>query len=308
MKLDKRTIGLGLAAAGAVAAAISVTVFGHKSDTSPQRREVSAYIADVNAIQNRMQVPLSRVMQAYRDFTGTNVAPAERNVNAELKGAASTMDKLSRQLRALPAPAQARQLERRLLALVSAQAAMTHEVERLAVFSPHFARLLQVANRANAALGAALRSVPVPKAHRVRGSKAQVLAAQREYRAQVTAASGAQADALDAYVAALGVVVAHIRALQPPRVLEPSYRAQIQSFKAVRAAGGRLAAELRKATRTDLAQLGRRFVAASRIAQSTAAQRAQIAAITRYNARARAISRAAGDVQIELARLQRSLP
>lgn len=308
MTLDKRTVVLGVAAAAAVAAAVVVTVYNHGSNGSPQRRDVTAYIQRVNAIQTSMHAPLARVMLAYRDFTGGSLGPPKPNIRPELTAAAATMTKLNRRLAAVPAPPEARQLRTKLLTLVAAQAAVTREVGGLATFSPAFGRELRKANKANAVLGAALRAIPVPKTHRIRGSKAQVLAAQRAYRVQAHAAASAQADAIDAYDASLARVISALSELRPPHVLEPGYQAQLRAFRTTRAAGARLAAGLRSNRQTDLARLGRNFVASSRIAESEAAQRAQIAAIKRYNARARAITTAASDVQNELARLQRVLP
>lgn len=308
MTFDRRTVVFGLAAAAAVAAAVVVTVYNHGSSGSPERRAVTAYIQRVNAIQTTMHAPLAQVMLAYRDFTGGGVRAPKRDIRRELTAAAATMAKLNRRLAAVPAPPEARKLRTKLLALVAAQAAVTREVGGLASFSPSFGRELRRANRANAVLGAALRQIPVPRTHRIRGTKAQILNAQREYRARARVAASAQADAIDAYDASLGRVIARLGALRPPQVLEPGYEAQLRAFRATRAAGARLAAGLRSNRQTDLSRLGRSFVASSRIAESTAAQQAQIAAIKRYNARARAISNAAADVQNELARLQRVLP
>lgn len=308
MTLDKRTVALGVGAAAAVAASVAVTVYNHGSHGSPQRRAVTAYIQRVNAIQNTMHAPLARVLLAYRDFTGTGVRPGGQNVVPELTAATNTLAKLNRRLAAVPAPAEAKKLRTKLLALVAAQASVTSEVDRLASFSPAFARELRGANRANAALGLALRAIPVPKPHLVRGSKKKVVAAQRAYSAQAQAAADAQADAIDAYDAVLAQVIDRLGALRPPRVFEPGYRAQIRALQSTRAAGANLASGLRGKRRNDLSRLGRAFVASSRIAQTTAAQQAQIAAIKRYNARAREISLAAADVQNELARLQRVLP
>jgi hypothetical protein len=68
------------------------------------------YIDRVNAIQNQMHVPLTRVLFAYRDFTSHGSGPAS---SAELGAAAVTLTGLDRRLAALPAPAQATSLHRR---------------------------------------------------------------------------------------------------------------------------------------------------------------------------------------------------
>jgi hypothetical protein len=306
VRLDRRTAALGVAAAGAVTAAVVVTVTNHASGASPQRRDVTTYITAVNDVQNRMGKPLTRVFTAYRDFTGHGSSAA--NPAPELAEAARTLHTLRARLAALEAPPEARKLRRLLLDLVGRQAQVTQEVQGLATFTPRFGRALAVAKRANTALGAALRSIPVPSAHSVHGTKRQVLAAERQYRAAARRSAGAQADAIDAYDAEIGRVLHRLAQLDPPEVLAPSYAAQVEALRAVRASGVKLAEGLRRPDRTTVPTLGRRFVLSSRIAQSTAAQKAQIAAIERYNARARAISSSASLVQQEEQRLQHELP
>lgn len=306
MTLDKRTVALGIAAAAAVAAAVSVTLLGHGSGGSKQRKAATAYITRVNAIQNSMHAPLTRVLLAYRDFSGRGTT--KRSSGAELAHAARTLARLDRRLAAVSAPPEARTLRKRLIELVAQQAAITREVQRMATFTPRFTVVLAGARTANTMLGRALRAVVVPKPHTLRGTKAQVRAAQRKYQAQSSAAAAAQADAIDTYDANLAATVRRLSRLQPPAVLKPSYDAQIKAFRAIRTSGAELAAHLRSNDRKDIATLGRRFELASRIAQSTVEQRAQIAAIKAYNTRARAVSTASARVQEELARLQRDLP
>jgi len=304
--LDKRTLVLGVAAAAAVAAAVSVTVLGHGNGPSKQRKSVTAYIQRVNTIQNRMHSSLTRVLLAYRDFSGRGGARA--HAGPELAAAAVTLQRLDRRLAAVPAPQDARTLRRRLLTLVSEQAAITREVLRMATFAPRFAVVLDGARTANARLGRALKGVVVPTPHALRGTKKQVLAAQRAYQAKANAAADAQAAAIDVYDAEIAAVLRRLGKLQPPPVLKPSYEAQIRAFHAIRANGAALATELRRADRSNVPTAGRRFQLASRIAQSTAAQRAEIVAVKAYNTRARAVGTASARVQEELAKLQRSLP
>ena len=116
MRLDRRTAALGLAAAGAVTAAVVVTMTNHGSNESPQRRDVSAYIVAVNDVQHRMGKPLTRVLTAYRDFTGHG--SSARDPAPELADAAETLQMLRARLAALPAPVEARKLRRLLLGLV----------------------------------------------------------------------------------------------------------------------------------------------------------------------------------------------
>ena len=306
MRIDKRTATLGVVAAAAVAAAATVTAINHTSKGSTQRRSVSAYIDSVNALQNRMHRPLTRVMLAYRDFTSSR--PTRANHVAELAAAAQTLALLDRRLAALPAPPEAQRLRAALLRLIGQQAAATREVRRLAAFTPAYAAVLRNAQAAGARLGVALHAVTIPKPHRLRGTKAQILAARAKYKADSNAAAAAQADAIDAYDRSIAVVIRRLRDLQPPASLAPAYHAQLRGLQDAAAAGSRLASELRKANRAGVAQLGRRFTLASRESQTVAAQRAEIAAIRAYNRRARAISATSVDIQRELARLQATLP
>jgi len=304
--LDRRTVVLAVAAVGAVAAAVAVTVFRHDSKGSPQRLAVADYVDRVNTIQNQMHAPLSRVMLAYRDFTGQG--NATHDPSTELATAAATLARLDRKLASEPAPPEARTLRRRLLALVSGQAAVTREVQLLAAFSAPYGAILRTARADNARLDRALAAVTVPKPHAIKGTRKRVRNAQRRFRAEAKAAATTQADAIDAYGRQIATVLRRLERLTPPAVLQPTWSAQIRAFRQIRRTATALASELRSPKRNDVATLGRAFAASSRIAQSTAAQRAQIAAIEQYNARARALSSAAIRVRSELLRLQRTLP
>ena len=306
MTLDRRTLILGIAAVGAVAAAATVTAVNHKSKGSPERRAVTAYVNDVNAIQHRMTAPLTRVMFAYRDFTAKG--GSKKAAQRELAQAAATLRILQQRLVNAPAPPEAAKLRKLLIALVADQAALTQEVQKMAAFSPRFASVLRGARAANAKLSAALQAVSVPAPHKLRGTRKAVRAAQRKYAAAAGAAAAQQADAVDAFDASMRTVVARLRRLDPPAVFAPGYHAQVRALTHLQAAGARLSAELRKSDRKLVPALGRKFTLASREAQSVAAQRAQIEAVRAYNTRARAISAASGRVQVELSRLQRTLP
>jgi hypothetical protein len=205
------------------------------------------------------------------------------------------------------APLPAAHLRVLLVRLVGAEVGVAHEVYRLAVFTPRFNALLRQSQRASTQLGKALKTIVPPKPHLIRGTKKQVKAAQAAFAAAAAKAAAQQADAIDVYDAALGVVLARMRHLQPPPVMAPAFRTQLQTLAASRRAGNALAAELRKKNRSRVGILGRRFTLASRAAGSLRAQRLQIAAIKAYNARVQAIGAASGRVQTEVARLQRTL-
>jgi len=303
--IDRRTVALGVAAAAAVTAAVLVTTIGRHSDGSPQRHAVAQYIDRVNAIQNQMHVPLTRVLLAYRDFTsqGSSSASATR-----LAAAAATLATLDRRLAALPAPPEARKLRRLLLALVAQQGKITNEVHLLATFAPRFSALLREAHAASGELGSKLKAIVIPKAETLHGTKQAVVKAQQAYQTRARAAAAAQADAVGAYDRSIAIDIRRMRLLHPPAALAAAYSIEIAGLTRTVEAGARLSAELRKANRADVAQLGRDFTLASRASSTIAAQKAEISDIRAYNTRATALRSAAGDVQSELARLQRTLP
>ena len=306
MTLERRTIALGGVAVLAVAAVVTVTVAGHRHKHSPERAAVSDYVRRANAIENRMQVPLSHVLLAYRDFTKPG-GPA-KGVVIGLAAAAVTFDRLRWRLARLEAPPEAATLRKRLLSLVAQQVAVTREVRAMAVFAPRYASALTQSRAAAAAFSRALRSVTVPKPRRLRGTRAEVAAAKRTYAAESNMAAASQADAVDAYDRAVEAVLGKLRGLHAPLAYAGGYRAQLRSLTDVVATGDRLALELRKPHRSNVALLSRRLTISSREAQTLTAQRAQNASIDAYNAKVKALSTATTRLQGELLRLQRTLP
>jgi hypothetical protein len=302
--METRTVALGVAAAGAVAAAVLVTVV-NGSHGSPKRNAVASYINSVDGVQQQMRLPLTRVLAAYHDFTRPGASP--KKSAQELTRARRTLAKLRIRIAAVEAPPQAQRLHRLMLALVHQEAAVTAEVQQLAAFTPRYRAAVAAYQAAGADFARALAAVKTPKQHRLRGTRAQILKAQRVYTTAAVAAAGAQADAVDAYDAALAPVLAAFRRLHPPKALAPAAAAQIRALQATRTAGARLSTGLRSTNRAKVPALGRAFTLASRVSQSVASQRAEIGAIKAYNARARAITAAAGRVRAEVARLERTL-
>src|SRR5215471_3635146 len=99
--MDRRTVVLGIAAAGAVAAAVTVTVARGHSGPSKQHREVAAYIESVDTIQQQMRVPLTNTTKAYREFSGGGATP---RVRRELADAEQTLRALRRRVVAVDPP------------------------------------------------------------------------------------------------------------------------------------------------------------------------------------------------------------
>jgi hypothetical protein len=280
--MDRKTVALGIAAAVAVAAALVVTLAG-RSPSSPKHDAVAAYIKDVDQIQQQMQAQLTKTVKAYRSFSAGGT-PAKA-LTPELFQAERTLQRLQRRITALPAPAPAAHLRKLLVQLTATEVSIAHEVGQLSAFAPRYAALLGQARTASKVLSRALAAVTPPTAHQIRGTKAQVQKAQAAFAAASAAAAAQQADAVDEYDAKIGVVAAHLRKLQPPRVMRPEYRTQLRTLAASQRSGLALALELRKHNRSDVAVLGRKFTLAARIAGSVSAQKAQIAAIKSYNRR-----------------------
>jgi hypothetical protein len=296
--MSRGTIALGLAALAAVLAAVLVTVVNDKS--TKKHDAVAAYIKDVDAIEQRMRAPLTKTIAAYRAFASKGSAPGH-----DLDKAEAPLVTLQRKLAALPAPVPATRLRGLLIRLVHEETAIAHEVGRLASFSPRYAALLRQSRAAGTRLKASLSAVKSPSATQIRGTKKQVAKEQAAFAAASAQAAADQADAIDAYGAAVGSVVARLRHLHPPAVMRPGFAAELRMLEASRRAGAALSQELRKQNRTQVALLGRRFTLAARTAGSVTAQQAQVDAIKAYNARVAAVNALQSRIQKELARLQR---
>ena len=123
--MDRKTVALGIAAAAAVGAALTVTLAG-RSSASPKYKAVAAYITDVDQIQRQMQVQLIKTAHAYRSFASGTVAAktlAPQLVQAEL-----TLRRLQRRIVALSAPATAKRLRVLLIRLTGSEVSTAHEV------------------------------------------------------------------------------------------------------------------------------------------------------------------------------------
>jgi hypothetical protein len=297
----RRTIVLGVVAAAAVVAAGLAALSGRSSE-SKEHKQVVAYIGDANAIQSSMSLPFARVRAAFQHFADKPTGGPDQA--RQLAAAERTLRTLQRRLAALPAPAPAVKLRQLLVRLAGAEVEIAHEVRGLAVFMPMLSADLAVSRRAAAALGNALAAVSYPEATSVRGGPQVIAQARAAYARKADAAAAAQADALDEYQANVTPVIRRLRSLRPPRVMKPTYEAQLRALVATRAAVGRLAAELRMSDRSRVPQLNRRIKEAARLAASIDAQRAQIAAIKLYNARVRSAENLQVRIRSEFLRVQ----
>ena len=290
---------LGLAAAGAVTAAIIVTLPHHES---PTRRAVSRYITSIDSIEQQMSYSLDRASAAYRSFASSHSSsPATAR---KLAQAQRTLDLLATRIAALAAPPQALHLRSLVLRVVREEESATREIHALVRFESPFDAALKQLHIAAQVLSKSLAAVRAPVPHAIRGTAKQIAKAKAAFNAKASAAAAAQADAVTAYDAVVVRVAARFRSLTPPAVLAPAYRAQVAAVRATILAGGRLATELRKTTRTKVAELSRAFAIATRRSETVAAQRAEIAAVKAYDRRVRRIQASAVAVRDEITRLQ----
>ena len=80
-----------------------------------------------------------------------------------------------------------------------------------------------------------------------------------------------------------------MRGLRPPPAMEPSYRAQLTTLAQVHATGTKLVAALEKRQYARVALLDRSFQQAAAASTSLPVQEAQIAEVTAYDARVKAV-------------------
>jgi hypothetical protein len=286
-------ITIGFVVVGGIVAIALVVIPRHHS---PRHSPVSRYITSVDTVEARMTFALSKIQAAYQAVTvrhSTSPATAKQFVAAE-----RTLQTLETRIASLEAPPEAAKLRALLLRLVRQEIEATHEIGAFLRFLPSFDAVLADLRAASATLAHRVAAATAPTPQKIHGTPAQIKQAQAAF------AAAAQADAVTAYDSALARETRRLRALSPPPVLEPAYGYQLTALGRTAAAGARLAAGLRAATRRDIPQLSRAFAVASRLSQSTAEQRAEVAAVKAYDARLRAIGTTAADIHTELARLQ----
>jgi hypothetical protein len=298
-------IGAALAVAVAAAAGAAATNGFHFGHAPSSRARVSQYIKSVDLVQTQMNFEITKVAAAYRAYTGQSGSKGAST--AQLTQAERTLHGLAHRVSTLSAPPDAAPLHRMLSTLLKAEYAVAVEVAGLARFTPAFHEVGVQAQVLSSELSKLLAAVPQPKAHLIRGTKKQIAEAQAAFAAASATAAAAQAKAVDAYDAALTVLLSRVKRISRPRVMEPAYAAEVAMLRQTRTAGAALAAALRSPKHANIAALSRRFALSARVAASVPRQRAEIAAIKAYDARVRRIGTLETDVQNELARLSNTL-
>jgi hypothetical protein len=294
-------IAMAVVAVG-VAVALVLGVDGLWTHRSSTRAAVDLYIKRVDAAQQQMRLPLTRVVTAFHGYSTLTTTTRGR---ARLRQATRTFGTLERRVAAIPAPPAAARLHRLVVQLVERERLVAQEAERLAVFMPRFVAVLHELSNAQTGLGHALAQVKGPRPHAVRGTPAELARARAAYNAASAQAAAKQADAVRAYGHALARATIRLRALGPPPVMAPAYRTQLRTVLATEAAAAALAGGLLSTNRSQVPVLNRRLFAAARIAGAVGAQRAEADAIKAYDARVRAIAALQRTIQVELSRLSR---
>jgi hypothetical protein len=255
------------------AALCAIAGLGGCGGTSTRDR-VAAYIRAVDGVQARSGTKLAASDLVYQQFSQGKLTPSAA---APLMAAATKAISSTRaQIAAVAAPAPARVLRQRLLAVYDANLELARESATLARFTPAAADALRPLSKLNAALNARLRA----------GAGAQK-----------------QASALALYAQGLGTVIAALRRLKPPPVLATSHHQQIARLSSVRFLAGSLKAALASGNAKSTALLLLRFRTAN---QSSPSAGINDLALLAYDIRLRAIDEATAALRREQLRLDRA--
>ena len=241
---------------------------------SAEKQAVNRYFRQVSALQREMLLPLSRINQAYRDFSLRPRSTARELpalTNAEL-----TLRELRTRLVALDSPRSATRVRRLLVHLLDVEVTTAHELRSTAAYLPASQRALAPLTRAN-----------------------------RVFRSTFARAKGANAQAavLEAYAVDIAQARASLARVDPPALLQPSHDAELATLTHVRGVSIRLAAALRAHDRATVDRLVPQF----RAAASSAGDRRQAAAIRHYDARVSEITRTTAAIESERLRLEKRI-
>lgn len=250
---------------------------GGDSGRPSARDEVSAYIEQVNAIENGLRGPLRLAQSA---VVGLSKKQRPATAARQLATAERTLRRLQARLGEMPSPQGARELKRLLMLLVHDQIALTSELHDLVVFDPAFASALR----------------PLASAYET---------ADRRLRATKDAPK--LAVAIAEYRRAVDVALHALRPLHPPIVEKPSYESQVARLIALERALASLHSAIVRGDAVKIARAEHAVSVASVSSDSLANQRARRAAIVAYDAKIARVNALARRISNERARLQLSL-
>lgn len=253
----------------------SLAVAGCGGDEDRTRDDVERFVRQANAVQSGNSSDLNRANRAYLSFSKGKLPP--KKAQRELARAEQSMRETRDRLAALAAPPAARELQRRLVALFDADAALAHESTLLASFVPAQEKA----------------SAPLPGiARRLSRSLAGADGPQQQERA------------LRRYAARVRGVIAALQPLQPPPLLVDRHHAQLERLRTVRQLALQLASALKKQDGGRVARLLLRFRNVS--AQPAGATLGRVA-VKAYNERYLAVRGKLQSVEAERRRLDKEL-
>ena len=240
------------------------------------RDRVEAYLKDANGIQRRSIPAFKRANDVYRKFA-TGKLPA-RKAARRIANAERPIRRTRARLARLDPPAETAELHRRLLRVYDLNASLARETTQLARYLPVASAALRPIRRINRRLGAELKGSGDPTA---------------------------QAEALGRFAARLKAPLVRLRRLRPPPVLRTTDRARLRRLSDTRSLAYRLRSAIVRRDSKRVARLLLRFRRVTGAGGDDSPFGARD--LRAYNQRYLAISRAAGAVQKERARVERSL-
>ena len=256
-------VGLALAGCGG----------GGKQDTARER--VERFVRQANDVQTGNAPAFNRANRAYVSFSKGKLPP--KQAGRELALAEQSMRDTRDRLAALHAPADARELQRRLVALFDADAALAHESTLLATFVPAQTK----AARPLASIGKRL-------SRSLKGS----------------AGASGQEKALRRYAARVRSVIRALQPLQPPPILLTRHHAQVERLRTVRGLALDLAGALRNQDSRRVAKLLKRFRSVNSAPAGASLSRGALKA---YNRRYLTVRHKLQLVELERKRLEKAL-
>jgi hypothetical protein len=277
-----------------VVAVIVAVIAGCGGHTSTQRPALASYINQVNLIEKQLVKPFQSVTKAGSTFaktSGTGVGHLSPRVQErKLLRALHRIRTLRRRLARIPAPSPALHLRKLLVRLVAGEQSMTVQLAKLVAFLPQFSKILTSLTPATTKLQDALK-VTTPLGFGTAGVQAEL---------------AVKAKALHAYEEVLYRTILRLRRLDPPALSRPQLSTQIGTLEKMQSSAGKLADALVSSS-PNIQPLLEAFDKAAAGNRSVAAQRAQIAAIKAYDARAAKLDQLAKAVELERSRLDRKL-
>jgi hypothetical protein len=240
------------------------------------RDRVQSYLKEANGIQRRATPAFKRSNDVYRRFATNKIRPSQ--AARKLAGAERAIRRTRTRLARLDPPRPAAQLHRKLLRVYDLNVNLADETTQLARYLPAAAAALRPVQRINRRLGRELKAAGDPTA---------------------------QGRALGHYADALRTPVRRLRRLHPPPVLVASDRARVRRLAATRSLASRLRDAIEARDSRRVARLLLRFRRVTRGGGGEAPFSGS--SLRAYNRRYFAIAHAAGAVQKERVRLERSL-